>query len=445
MKNETRKVCLFGAALDTGNMGVSALAASLIALIRAAQPTACISLLVGNRSAESQTLSLPAGKVQVEIVNYRLSPRARLQEHLFWILWLALLYRLLPLPGVRRRILRKNRWLRHLLAADFVGDIRGGDSFSDLYGLGKFFIGSIPCLTALLLGKPLVLLPQTYGPFAASTAKMLARYILASAAAIYSRDKTGLQTVRRLIGADSAAPVRFCPDVAFTLPAAQPADPAIAPPFPDQSSGPVVGININGLMYNGGYSRDNMFALKCDYRRFARQLLLKFCAETPAEILLVPHTFGAPGNVNSDPDACAAVRASLPPEVRDRVHLITCAHDQHRIKGLIGRCDFFVGSRMHACIAALSQGIPTAGVAYSRKFHGVFRSVGAGMQVIDAREVDHEAAVRLVFRHYENRDAIRAGLRATVSAARDRIKATFSELFAGDMKLVERPELHGQD
>ena len=61
-------------------------------------------------------------------------------------------------------------------------------------------------------------------------------------------------------------------------------------------------------------------------------------------------------------------------------------YDQHEIKGVIGMCDFFVGSRMHACIGALSQGIPCVGVAYSMKFRGVFESVGVADWVVDSRQ-----------------------------------------------------------
>lgn len=34
--------------------------------------------------------------------------------------------------------------------------------------------------------------------------------------------------------------------------------------------------------------------------------------------------------------------------------------------------DFFTGARMHACIAALSSGVPVYPIAYSRKFTGLF-------------------------------------------------------------------------
>jgi polysaccharide pyruvyl transferase WcaK-like protein len=38
--------------------------------------------------------------------------------------------------------------------------------------------------------------------------------------------------------------------------------------------------------------------------------------------------------------------------------------------------DFFMGARMHACIAALSSGVAVAPMAYSRKFAGLFGSIG---------------------------------------------------------------------
>jgi polysaccharide pyruvyl transferase WcaK-like protein len=160
---------------------------------------------------------------------------------------------------------------------------------------------------------------------------------------------------------------------------------AIEPRLEQQPGVPLIGLNVNGLMYNGGYTRNNMFGLKCNYKIFVQQLVQKLLAETTAHILLVPHTFTATKDVNSDPDACREIFLSTPEYYKTRLHLVTREYNQHEIKGIIGLCDFFIGSRMHACIAALSQGIPTVGIAYSRKFRGIFQSVGAENMVIDAR------------------------------------------------------------
>ena len=78
-------------------------------------------------------------------------------------------------------------------------------------------------------------------------------------------------------------------------------------------------------------------------------------------------------------------------EFTGRIHMLHGEHDQHAVKGIIGLCSFFIGSRMHACIAALSQGIPTVAVAYSKKFMGVFESAGMGHMVVDARDTSTDA------------------------------------------------------
>jgi hypothetical protein len=56
----------------------------------------------------------------------------------------------------------------------------------------------------------------------------------------------------------------------------------------------------------------------------------------------------------------------------------------------------FIGSRMHACIAALSQGVPTVGLAYSDKFRGVFESLGLERLVADLRALEAGEVVEII-------------------------------------------------
>jgi polysaccharide pyruvyl transferase WcaK-like protein len=105
-------------------------------------------------------------------------------------------------------------------------------------------------------------------------------------------------------------------------------------------------------------------------------------------------------------------------------------YDQHEIKAVIGNCDFFVGSRMHACIAALSQGIPCVGVAYSMKFAGVFESVGMEEWIVDGRDTEGDAAITKILDLYARRNEVRAGLRLRADAARAQLKEVFASLLS---------------
>lgn len=420
------RAVLFGASLDVGNLGVRALAASLIRLISEEKPGARITLFHGNRTPGVRRLRIAEGgdEVEVEVANFRLSPKAKPGEHLVWIALLAGLYKLLPIGAVRRAIVRSNKRLATIAEADFVGDIAGGDSFSDIYGMRRMLTTTAPSLIAILLGKELVLLPQTYGPYKSWGARVLARWILRRARAVYSRDEAALPMLEEMIRrGGSAAEIGFCPDVAFVLEPIEPAKVEITPPLPEETErGLLVGVNINGLLYMGGYTRDNMFGLKFNYAQFVERLVVRILESTGARVMLVPHVFQSAQN---DSEPCEALYRKLEGRFPGRLHYVGGSYDQSGIKSIIRRCDFFFGSRMHPCIAALSMKIPAVGIAYSSKFIGVFRSVGAGEMVLDARELDEEELLAACLDRLGRREAIHAELEERIPRVRERVKQIF--------------------
>jgi colanic acid/amylovoran biosynthesis protein len=418
------RVCILGCSLSTGNRGVGALAASLVELILEQRSDAHFYFFTGNRSCEPQVLLVGERRIRIEMLNYRLSPRARLREHLLWLLILALLSRLIPLPSLRCKLLRRNSRIAALLDADFVGDIQGGDSFSDIYGCTRLLFGIIPDLLVHLLGKQLIFLPQTLGPYRSPLAKILARFVIRRATIVLSRDRSRVGPIQDFLRVPRPA-VQFCPDVAFLLHQKVPAMLGLIPAVTLFQCGSVVGLNINGLLYNGGYTQSNMFDLSFDYREFIRVLIAAIVTVLDVPVLLLPHTIGAPGSLNNDLEASRSALTALPQHVRERIHLLDHEYGPDELKGIIGLCSFFVGSRMHACIAALSQCIPTVAIGYSDKFHGVFDSVGVADMVIDARLCSIEDAVGRVLNGYRERDRVADLLKSRVSNVQQSIRRVF--------------------
>ncbi len=418
-----------GAHFTTGNMGVSALAASLVKLILIARPDASLTFFIAERTPTPQEIQISGKKILIQIANTRLSPRAGFGEHILVLFLLALLYKIIPVGVFRNMIVKHNSRLRVIARADFIGDVRGGDSFSDIYGQKNFILGSMPSIIALLIGKKLVLFPQTYGQYSSRVAQIIARYILRNAHIILSRDRESMDLVKDILGKKNCnKKIIFCPDVAFALDSIAPKDGDIQPFINTGKDNPVIGLNINGLLYNGGYTRNNMFNLRMDYKLFVHKLSEAILKKTNANLLLIPHTFAAHGHVESDPDACAEVFTALSPTYKGRIQMIAGEYDQHAIKGIIGCCDFFIGSRMHACIAALSQKIPTAAVAYSKKFKGVFDSIDAGNFVIDARETETQEAVDMITAMFKDRAQIEKILQVQIDNAQKQQLEIFQEI-----------------
>jgi polysaccharide pyruvyl transferase WcaK-like protein len=419
MSSSFSRVSLLGASLDVGNRGVLALGEAIADLIRASEPTAALTYHYYGVAGGARRLR-GNDNCAISVHNCRLFPKRPLSSNICIILFAATLWRL-GLRSPARRI----PWLATLLRASFIADIRGGDSFSDIYGLRTFILGSLPLLSVILLGRPYVLLPQTYGPFRSPVARWLAARMMRQATAIWTRDRGSIPIVEALSGRSP----RFAPDVAFTLPATRPTTLASAPPESvlDHTT-LLVGLNVSGLLYMGGYTRDNMFGLKSSYRQTIAAVVAAIMIETRATILIIPHTFGA----EMEDEASDAVYTSTAHNYPGRAFRLTTPLHAAELKWLIGRTGFFVGSRMHACIAALSQCVPTVGLAYSDKFLGVFESVGVSDAVIDLRTSSTDETVRLVLDRLATRRETAARLAGHISDVQNEVRQAFATMTAAN-------------
>jgi colanic acid/amylovoran biosynthesis protein len=422
-------IAIMGATLDTTNLGLGALAAGAIRCLLNAFPQADIRFLDYGQVRTVQTFKLQDRDLTVPVINMRFSKRFYLPNNIAVLLLTAVVLRTIPFEKARQWVLSKNTSLREIQQTAIIASISGGDSFSDIYGMERFFYFSLPQLLALLLGKELVLLPQTIGPFRGRLSKIVARCILSRAKRVYSRDFRSLDELR-VFGQDQVtSEPAFCYDLGFVLDSLPPAhiDLAGLPPLKDCPR-PLIGLNISGLLFMGGYTRNNMFGLRANYRNLVKSLIEFLILKKGASVVLVPHVFGSDPNSESDETACERIYEEVKDKYQSFVGLIRGQYNQNEIKYVIGQCDFFIGSRMHACIAAVSQCVPAVCVAYSDKFIGVMETIGIESIVADARKLDINEILRVVDSCLEDRATIRRQLEMKMPEVRSRVLQLFTEL-----------------
>jgi len=407
---------------------VMALGVSVVTIFEALVEKVDASFLLVHQPWDNVRILGWHGEREVKVVTCRMSFAGGVDNQLFWIFFLAIIYRYIPF--LRKNIYRRSGWIRCVVDADVVGDIRGGDSFSDIYGFKRFFLAAIPILVVLLVRRKIVHLPQTYGPFSSKWSKLVAGFILKRSSVMVARYTDIKRFGEELVGGKVS--VRLPADVAFMLKSKTPAAILTQPAWKDLPASSLLGLNVNGLMYNGGYDRKDMFSLTLDYQEYLKKLVSRLLGEFTFDIVLIPHTYAKEGDVESDNEACLKLYNSVPDELRSRVRVVIGSYDQHEIKGVIGRCGVFVGSRMHACIAALSQGIPCVGVAYSRKFSGVFRSVGMEEWVVDGKSERVDGAVDRTLSLISSRESVVSGLKSSVERAKLRLRTVFSEILSAE-------------
>ncbi len=407
---------LFGAALSSGNLGVEALAVSTLHGLIKAGVDPRVTFFDYRPGRHERTLSVGGRDVTVTTIGCNLSRR----WHQPWnLVQMDLASRL----GLGRR----HPALKYLESLDAVLDLSAGDSFSDIYGDWRFRSIMLPKHIALRLGRPLVLLPQTYGPFEKPAARREAAQVVRGAAISIARDRHSYQILKELAG-DAFDPQRQLQgvDVAFGLPPTPPDDDARAGvDAARKRHACLVGLNVSGLLFNDPQVAQQRFQFRDPYPPMIRNLLDRLLREDIG-VLLVPHVLGTEDT--SDRAACERLRSDLPPADRERVAISPPGLSASQTKWVIGRCDWFCGTRMHSTIGGISQGVPTAVIAYSDKAKGVFEGVDAGDDVIDPRVLDAPATVDALIQRFHDRAAARSRLAAALEKLTHELDRQFTKI-----------------
>lgn len=320
--------------------------------------------------------------------------------------------------GLRMRDLARpgGKLVEVLSTCDVVLDIGAGDSFADIYGARRFTLQAVSKARALLAGKPLVLSPQTFGPFSRSWARRTARSLIGHARLVATRDSLSTAYLREI---GHEGPVLEATDVAMRLPFT---------PQPRDGAKLRIGVNVSGLLFHGGYTRANMFSLAADYPALMRRLVSTLAARPGVEVHLVGHVLPGESHLEDDETVGRRIAAEVP-------GVVTAPRfrSPSEAKTYISGLDFFCGARMHACIAALSSGVPVVPMAYSRKFAGLFGTLGYGMGA-DLRTQDADTVVATIAQALENRDALRASAMSAMAESERRLglyEAALADLFIG--------------
>lgn len=301
-----------------------------------------------------------------------------------------------PMPLGRFRAMARERVTgRHglrdwLTGYDLVFDTRSGDSLADIYGSRRLLRMTAFATLAAEVGVPVVLAPQTIGPFHTVRGRMLARWTLRSASTVMVRDRESAACAARL----GRQPDVHTTDVVFALPA----------PVVPRTRGVV--LNVSGLLWQPSPHVD-----ASGYRRTVRDLLAALHGEGHS-VTLLAHVLDSP-LADNDVPAIHEISREYP-----ALEVVIPA-DLREARDVVASATVVVGSRMHACLNALSVGTPAIPLAYSRKFAPLLSDL-QWERTVDLRTAAHPVAD--VLSHLQapglNGEALDVGRRAQVALAR---------------------------
>ena len=382
-----KKIVLVGASLNSGNRGVNALTRGQVMLI----------------------LDKYGIDTEIVILSYTVS-----NEVLNEIKYNGKVKTIKEIPCGKKSLLNgyikskfalENYIIREIKSANAIWDISEGDSFSDIYGIKRFIQHSLIKLISIKLKKKVIIMPQTLGPFNRKITKFIAAKILNNANYVFVRDELSKKIAEEELGVKRI--IKFIPDMAFYM---QPDNEVSVNKFIDNINNIKIGINVSALLYNGGYNRKNMFELKVDYKMLVDRLIEKFSTMESTEVILIPHVMTKEFEVEDDFRVCKKIAEELSEKLNVNIKTIDKYYREDELKAIISGCDFFMGSRMHACIGAISTHVPTAPIAYSRKFIGIWDKIGLGYCVTDPRQQGEEEIINSILKSFNNRLKIKEKL-----------------------------------
>ena len=327
----------------------------------------------------------------------------RIFHPLFNILW-AILFKIGLSP-----MSIKNPIIQEYLSADAIVDL-SGDSFSDSkYGPSISISSTI--LFGMSLKKPIVIYSQSIGPFKWAVTTLLARYCLDKANLIIVREEITKNYLEEL---GIKPPIYLTADCAFVLDTAPDGriEKILSKEKVDTTKRPLIGISANAMLDDEENNYVNSMAQLIDYA----------IKKLNAHAVFVPH---AAADKVIDEKIYKLVKN------KENINSIKGEYSPEELKGIIRRCDIFIGGRMHANIAALSSHVPTIATAWSHKYYGIMRVVGQEKYVCDFKTMNFEELKSKIDDLWDNKEKIQELLKFKVEDQKE--LAWFSGELVRDM------------
>ncbi len=322
----------------------------------------------------------------------------RFPYHFLHSLVAVLTFRLWGRPTYLDRHPDRRRLMQAYFGADLVVSCAGGFLYTTHALAVSFWWSIYSMLFARLSGKPLYMFPQSIGPFATRFHRWGAYFVLNRVRLIVVRDLVSAQAVA---AGGFRRPWHLLPDVAFATPTGDKEEAArwLARRGLDPSDNrPRIGVT---LMNWGAQSR--LFAAQSTYEEAMVSLVQEATHRLGAQVVLFSQVVGPSA---SEDDGIIARR------IYDRLQdgsSIVLADGQlppEQLKAAYGLMDFFVGTRMHSNILALSAGVPTLAIGYLTKTRGIMEMLGLGEWVCDIGHIEPSGLVTLFRRAWSQRQII---------------------------------------
>lgn len=258
---------------------------------------------------------------------------------------------------------------------------------------------------------PVVLANQSVGPVRGRFAKILGRAVLSKSKAVVARESYSYNfcirdlSLRRdlvLRGGDlafwSESPKRTADGAAGLISSLRPNE-------------PFIGVTIVEWSFPGSLDAE---ASRLRYLSSMAALLRELVRLTGFRIVIFNQVSG---------DSPAVLKVIDLADLGESLLYDSVEREPEELRALISSSVFFVGSRFHSCIFAMTAGVPTFAIAYLPKTSFILQDLGLSRFSVDINEIDQQELVQRVVEAFRDREAGRTKLQAGLVAYRKKFSS----------------------
>jgi colanic acid/amylovoran biosynthesis protein len=258
-----------------------------------------------------------------------------------------------------------------------------------------------------LFKKPIIVFPNSVGPFRTRFGRLLARIALSSVDLIFLRESFSRKSLDNL---KIKTPTIITSDIALLFKACDAT-------FTERLPRPAIGVSPG--FYAASLTKEKQQGYISAICRALDQTIL----ETGADIVFLPHA--VTGFKGDDQFICRKIMENMKQKSKSR---IVNAQTLEHFENYLGQLDLLISSRMHPTVLGCLNRVPPLVIFYDYKQTGFLAQLGLENCAIDINNVSFEELLLKMRLIWNRRDEIREQLGLRIPLLQEDVKKKISEV-----------------
>jgi colanic acid/amylovoran biosynthesis protein len=326
------------------------------------------------------------------------------------------------------QILIRGNKLERFSNSDVILDFNG-DIFPSDTGIIRVLINTSEVLTIRQLKVPVIEFVSSPGPFNTWFRRFISKRVFNKINVIVNREPVSSELLKQIKIKKTPIVNAACPAFLLEPAPVEKAEAILMKENVKVNDRPLIGVTLAG--YNLISQRTWGTPKNFDDLSLFVPMLKYLLDDLNASVFLLPHVYRVNpytyvGEHINGPDHDILLhlyRMVDGDKYNGRLRLIEGKYTSSEAKAVIGQCDMYISGRLHAGVAALSQGIPTILLAYGHKHRGFARLVHQEKYVFEGTDPGELKAI--VEDAWKNREKIKKVLQERLVRVKELAELNF--------------------